>query len=79
MKKQQDFESAFMRLEEIVKTMESGDLPLASALDLFEEGVKLSRFCHTKLDEAERKVEMLAKKSDGSLEPVPFETGEEGN
>jgi exodeoxyribonuclease VII small subunit len=79
MKKQQDFESALKRLEEIVKTMESGDLPLASALELFEEGVKLSRFCHTRLDEAERKVEMLAKKPDGSLEPVPFETGEEGN
>jgi exodeoxyribonuclease VII small subunit len=73
MKKQPDFESALTRLEEIVSTMERGELPLASALDLFEEGVKLSRFCHAKLDEAERKVEILVKKPDGTLEPASFE------
>lgn len=73
MKKQPDFESALARLEEIVSTMERGELPLASALDLFEEGIKLSRFCHARLDEAERKVEILVKKPDGTLEPAPFE------
>jgi len=73
MTKTKDFESALQRLEEIVKRLESGDLPLASALELFEEGVTLSRFCHTKLEEAERKVEILVKKSDGEIERKPFE------
>jgi exodeoxyribonuclease VII small subunit len=78
MKKPHDFESALQRLEEIVKAMEEGNLPLASSLELFEEGIKLSRFCHSKLDEAERKVEILVKKPDGTMEPTPFssETGE---
>lgn len=73
MSKTKDFETALQRLEEIVKKLESGDLPLASALELFEEGVTLSRFCHAKLDEAERKVEILAAKGDGSVERLPFE------
>ncbi len=77
MKKQHDFESALQRLEEIVKTMEEGNLPLASSLEIFEEGMKLSRFCHARLDEAERKVEILVKKSDGSMEPAPMEPGTE--
>jgi exodeoxyribonuclease VII small subunit len=76
MTKTKDFESALQRLEEIVKRLESGDLPLASALELFEEGVTLSRFCHTKLEEAERKVEILVKKSDGTMERTPFELEE---
>ncbi len=75
MKKQHDFESALQRLEEIVKTMEEGNLPLASSLEIFEEGMKLSRFCHSKLEEAERKVEMLVKKNDGSVETAPFQAG----
>jgi exodeoxyribonuclease VII small subunit len=78
MKKTQDFESALQRLEEIVKTMEGGNLPLAPALELFEEGMKLSQFCHTKLEEAERKVEILVQKSDGSMEPAPFEPESQG-
>ncbi len=75
MKKQHDFESALQRLEEIVKTMEEGNLPLASSLEIFEEGMKLSRFCHSKLDEAERKVEILVKKTDGTMETAPFQDG----
>jgi exodeoxyribonuclease VII small subunit len=77
MTKIRDFESALQRLEEIVKRLESGDLPLASALELFEEGVTLSRFCHTKLEEAERKVEILVKKGDGEMERKPFEPEQE--
>lgn len=77
MTKIKDFESALQRLEEIVKRLESGDLPLASALELFEEGVTLSRFCHTKLEEAERKVEILLKKSDGEMDRKPFELEQE--
>jgi exodeoxyribonuclease VII small subunit len=79
MNKKMEFETALQRLEEIVKALESGELSLASSLELFEEGIKLSRFCHAKLDEAERKVEILAKKADGSLETRPFETEEENS
>src|SRR5439155_18005849 len=54
-----DFETALKRLEEIVTRLENGELTLDSALQLFEEGIKLSRFCHTRLEEAERRVEIL--------------------
>jgi exodeoxyribonuclease VII small subunit len=77
MTKIMDFETALQRLEEIVKTLEGSSLPLASALELFEEGVTLSRFCHSKLDEAERKVEILVKKGNGSMEAEPFEAVED--
>ncbi|MGB7621731.1 MAG: exodeoxyribonuclease VII small subunit [Terriglobia bacterium] len=79
--KNQDFESAIKRLEEIVAQLESGDLQLEKSLELFEEGIKLSRFCHTKLDEAERKVEILMKNAEGELKRTPFEeeSGEASN
>lgn len=67
-----DFESAMKRLEEIVKILESGELPLATLLEMYEEGVKLQNFCQEKLDEAERKVEILIRKSEGALEREPF-------
>ena len=72
MSKPKDFESALQRLEEIVRKLDSGDLPLASLLEVYEEGVALSRFCQTKLEEAERKVEILNKKADGTLERSAF-------
>jgi len=74
MTKVKDFESALQRLEEIVRRLESGDLPLASTLELFEEGITLSRLCHTKLEEAERKVDILVKRGDGEIERKPFES-----
>lgn len=67
-----DFESAMKRLEKIVKTLENGELPLASLLEMYEEGVKLQSFCQEKLDEAERKVEILVRKNEGLLEREPF-------
>ena len=70
--KVKDFESALQLLEDIVARLEAGDLPLDRALELFEEGVKLSRYCSSKLDEAERKVEILVKDADGGMEPAPF-------
>jgi len=73
MAKIKDFESALQRLEEIVRKLDSGDLPLASLLEAYEEGVTLSRFCHAKLEEAERKVEILSKQTDVTLKPEPFE------
>ena len=73
MSKPKDFETALQRLEEIVRKLDSGDLPLASLLEVYEEGVTLSRFCQTRLEEAERKVEILNKKADGTLERSAFE------
>ena len=71
------FETAMARLEEIVQGLEQGDLPLEQSLKLFEEGVKLSRICNKRLEEAERKVEILFKDKDGALKPRPFEEQEE--
>lgn len=70
--KMKDFESNLKSLEEIVAKLESGDLTLDQALTLFEEGVKISRHCNSKLEEAERKVEMLIKSADGGMKEVPF-------
>jgi exodeoxyribonuclease VII small subunit len=53
------FEDALEKLEDIVKKMEAGDLPLEDALKSFEDGIKLIRFCQAKLDEAGRRVEVL--------------------
>jgi exodeoxyribonuclease VII small subunit len=71
------FETAMARLEEIVQALEQGDLPLEQSLKLFEEGVKLSRICNKRLEEAERKVEVLFKDSDGKMKPRPFEEQDE--
>jgi exodeoxyribonuclease VII small subunit len=72
-----DFESALKRLEEIVKKLETGDQPLDTALELFEEGIKLSRFCQSKLEQAERRVEILLKNESGQTRAVPFENENE--
>jgi len=77
--KVKDFESALKSLEDIVVQLEGGDLTLDRALELFEEGVKISRFCSSKLDEAERKVEILTKTTDGSLTEEPFSGEGEGS
>ena len=72
-----DFETALKNLEEIVKKLENGELSLDSTLALFEEGIKLSRFCHTKLEEAERRVEILLKNGSSQMRTVPFESENE--
>jgi len=68
----QRFEESLKKLEKIVSRLEKGDIPLDESLKLFEEGVRLSRFCNEKLDEAERRVEILLKNGEGVLEPQPF-------
>jgi exodeoxyribonuclease VII small subunit len=70
------FETAMARLEEIVQKLEQGDLPLEQSLKLFEEGIRLSRICNTRLEEAERKVEILLKDKDGNMIAKPFEEQE---
>ena len=68
-----DFEAAIAELETIVKRLEEGDLPLEKSLELFERGVQLSRFCHSKLEEAERRVELLTER--GEVTPAPPSLG----
>ena len=70
------FEAAMERLENIVESLEKGDLSLEESLKVFEEGMKLVSFCSGKLDEAEQKVSMLIKDQDGKLVRRPFETEE---
>jgi exodeoxyribonuclease VII small subunit len=71
------FESALARLEDIVKELETGDLPLEQSLKLFEEGIKLSRICHKRLEDAERRVEILLKDKTGAMVIQPFSEEEE--
>lgn len=69
---QKDFESALVELEEKVRALEEGSLPLDEALRVFEEGVGLSSFCTRKLQEAEQRVELLLKQPDGSVARAPM-------
>lgn len=68
------FETSLKKLEEIVKRLEGGSLSLEESLKAFEEGVRYSAYCSGKLDEAERRVEILLKQKDGSLKREPFKT-----
>jgi exodeoxyribonuclease VII small subunit len=69
------FEEALGRLEDIVKRMEAGDMTLEESLKAFEEGIKLARLCSRKLDEAERRVEILLKQEE-ELVIKPFKVEE---
>ena len=64
-----DFEAALTELDSIVKKLEDGDIPLEQSLQLFERGVQLSRFCHARLEEAERRIEILNER--GQLQEAP--------
>ena len=66
------FETSLKRLEEIVKRLEGGDLPLDDAIKAFEEGVRHAAICNRKLNEAEKKVELLLKQKDGSFRTELF-------
>ena len=78
------FEAALQRLETIVQRLEKGELPLEESLVLYEEGVRLARLCHGKLEEAEGRIELLLKDARGDLvagpdgrpKKVPFGGGE---
>jgi exodeoxyribonuclease VII small subunit len=64
-----DFEAAIAELEGIVKKLEDGDLTLEASLGLYERGVQLSRFCHARLADVERRIEVLNER--GELKPAP--------
>lgn len=80
--KELKFEDGLKRLEEIVAKLESGDLSLDDSLKLFEEGVKLVRFCNDRLAKAQQKVELLTKDQAGNVtgtKPFGFENSEDDN
>ena len=72
-RKSNEFEKAFQNLETIVKRLESEEMPLDESLQLFEEGVRLSRFCNQKLEEVEKKIELILSDAKGQPRVEPFE------
>ena len=68
----QTFEKAMKQLEQIVQDLEEGDIPLEKALNKFEEGMALSKFCADRLDETEKKVSLLMENSQGDIEEKDF-------
>ena len=72
MAKKQTFEDAMESLENIVQELESGDLALEKAMQRFEEGIKLSKYCSDKLDETEKKITLLTGTADGTASETPF-------
>ena len=71
------FEQSMKQLEQIVRELESGDLPLELALKKFEEGVELSKFCSQKLEETERRISLLMQNSSGAIVEKPFPVSDE--
>jgi exodeoxyribonuclease VII small subunit len=71
-----NFEQGLTELEAVVKELESGDLPLEKAIQIFERGVTLSDRCRKELEEAETRVEILLKRGD-KIEPQPFDATKE--
>ncbi|MGO4107365.1 exodeoxyribonuclease VII small subunit [Paenibacillus sp. YAF4_2] len=74
------FEEAMEQLEKIVERLESGDVPLETAIELFQEGMKLSQLCGGKLEQVERKIELLIETEQGfqkkAFAPMNEEKGE---
>ena len=71
-----EFEKAFQHLEKIVQRLEGEELPLDESLQLFEEGIRLSRFCHQRLEEVEKKIETILADAKGQPVTEPFEAEE---
>jgi len=67
------FEDALKKLEKIVGELEDGSLSLDDALGKYEEGIKLSKLCAKRLEAAKKKVEILLKSEDGTVELKPFD------
>jgi exodeoxyribonuclease VII small subunit len=65
------FEDAMIQLEDIVGELEHGDVPLEKAIELFQQGMKLSQLCSQKLEQVERKIEMIVEEN-GELRKKPF-------
>lgn len=65
------FEDAMIQLEDIVGELEHGDVPLEKAIELFQQGMKLSQLCSQKLEQVEQKIEMIVEEN-GELRKKPF-------
>ena len=74
-----DFEAAIAELEGIVKKLEEGDLALEASLALYERGVQLSRFCHARLEDAERRIEVLNERGELKAAPAALDLPEDGD
>jgi exodeoxyribonuclease VII small subunit len=72
-----EFEGAFQKLEGIVAKLENEEISLDESLKLFEEGVNLSRFCHAKLEEIEKKIETIVADSKGNPKTAPFQADDD--
>jgi len=68
------FEASLEALERIVHELEQGDLPLERSLELFEQGIRLSRECQERLNQAERRIEVLLRDNHGQPVVAPFES-----
>ena len=73
MAKKKNFESALSELEDIVKNLEAGDLSLEDALKKYEAGIKQSKFCLDLLNQAEEKIRVLTRDSQGAVKESPIE------
>jgi exodeoxyribonuclease VII small subunit len=69
-----DFESALEKLQKIVEDLEKGGLSLDQTLSEFSQGMKLLKFCHQKLDKAEKKIELMLKEDDEFTKEIPFDS-----
>lgn len=72
------FEDALKKLEGIVEGLEQGKISLEDSLKKYEEGIKFAKFCTEKLEEAERKIEIISKDKSGKLKKEPFKIEEKG-
>jgi len=72
-----EFEKAFKELETIVQRLEGEELPLDESLRLFEQGISLSRFCHQRLEEVEKKIELILADAKGQPRTEPFVVADE--
>jgi len=73
----QSYEAALEDIERIVEQLESGELSLEDSLAIFEKGVGLTKYCYQKLDEVEKKIEVLTKDREGKLQLKNFEAAED--
>ena len=76
--KKKSFEGALEKLERITRELEEGDLSLEESLKYFDEGMKLAEYCNSKLNDAQKKIEILLKKDD-TLHPVAFDRLDDEN
>ena len=77
--KPKTFESSLEELERIVRDLEQGELPLEKSLEMFEQGVKLSRECQERLNQAERRIEVLMRDTQGRSTVRPFDPENEAS